>query len=185
MPMDMALDSARNATAYTSQREIDLLRQTGISHAIISLGGNVQTLGTKPDGSAWQVAVQYMDQSDEYAIILQLEDEAAVTSGSYQRYFEQDGVRYHHIIDPATGAPAESGLSSVTIVCKDGTTADGLSTALFIMGLEKGTDFWRQHNELFDAVFITEEGDIFVTEGLADRCIQTEGHPYTVLPLAE
>jgi thiamine biosynthesis lipoprotein len=104
----------------------------------------------------------------EYIGVLSTADKAVITSGGYERYFEEDGVRYHHILDPATGKPANSGLISVTIVSENGTLADALSTTLFVMGKEKALDYWRSNSSLFDAVLVEEDGSITITEGLKD-----------------
>ena len=114
---------------------------------------------------------------------MSLTDAYAVTSGSYQRYFEQDGKTYHHIIDPATGYPAESGLTSVTIVMDsadgNGTLCDALSTALFVMGEEKALDFWRSGKYDFQMVLVTKDDRVVVTDGLTDVLTQVEGNGYT------
>jgi thiamine biosynthesis lipoprotein len=100
--------------------------------------------------------------------ILSTSDRAVITSGGYERYFEQDGVTYHHIIDPKTGYPAESGLVSVTIISADGTLADGLSTSLFVMGKDRAVDYWENHREEFDMILLSEDGTLYVSEGIED-----------------
>ncbi len=152
---------------YTSQRVTEILRDAGIKSAMVSLGGNVQCLGTKPDGTAWNIGIRdpWNSQSGIYCAV-SITDKAVITSGGYERFFEQDGKTYLHILDPRTGYPAESGLSSVSIVASDGTLGDGLSTALYIMGLEEASSYWRAHKEEFDAVLIADDGTLYATEGL-------------------
>ncbi len=165
---DMAIDFGGIAKGYTSSRIMEIFREQGIESAMINLGGNVQVLGNKPDGSAWRVAIQSPDEETQYLGILEISDKAVITSGGYERYFEEDGVRYHHIIDPATGRPANSGLTSVTIVSSDGTLADGLSTSLFIMGRDEAIAYWRAHRDEFDAILLDENQKLWITENIAD-----------------
>ena len=164
----MEIDLGGIAKGYTSARIMDIFKSCGITSGLVNLGGNVQVLGTKTDGSKWRVAVQSPDDENDYLGVLSVFDKAVITSGGYERYFEQDGKTYHHIIDPKTGYPAENGLTSVTIVSADGTLADGLSTSLFIMGKEKAAEFWRAHSDEFDAILLSEDGILYVTEGIAD-----------------
>lgn len=175
IPADAKVDLGGIAKGFTSARVMEIFRENGVENGILSLGGNVQALGTKPDGSLWRVGLQ--DPADERALFatLELADKAVITSGAYERNFEQDGVVYHHIIDPRTGYPAESGLSSVTIVSDDGTLADGLSTALYIMGKEAAVEFWRSHRDDFDMVLLADDGAVTVSAGIADALTLSDG----------
>lgn len=169
-----AIDLGGIAKGYASQRLMALFREYGVSSAMVSLGGNVQCLGVKPNGKRWNIAVKNPfnpDSIGDYMAVLKVEDEAVITSGGYERYFDdpETGRRYQHIIDPATGYPVESGLASVSIVTKNGTLGDGLSTALYIMGLDKAVDFWRAHSGEFDAILVDNDGVVYVTAGIADR----------------
>lgn len=164
----MAIDFGGIAKGYTSSKIKDIYREYEIESGLINLGGNVQAVGGKTDGSSWKVAIQDPDGGEEYLGILEVRDKAVITSGGYERYFEQDGITYHHIIDPSNGYPAQNGLTSVTIISGDGTLADGLSTSLFIMGLDKAAEYWKNHRELFDAILLTDTGELYVTEGISD-----------------
>lgn len=162
------IDLGGIAKGYTSGRVMDIFREYGVTSGVVSLGGNVQTLGAKTDGSKWRVAVQKPGKEDEYIGVLSVENKAVITSGGYERYFEENGKTYHHIIDSRTGYPADNGLTSVTIVGEDGTLADGLSTSLFIMGKEKAISFWRENSSEFEMILVDVDGNIRVSEGLAD-----------------
>lgn len=171
----MKLDFGGIAKGYTSTRVMDLMREAGVSSAIVSLGGNVQELGSRPDGSAWRVGIQDPNDTSKNIAVLNVTDGVVITSGAYQRFFKKNGKRYHHIIDPRTGYPAESGLVSVSIISPNGTLADALSTSLFIMGLEQASDFWRANRADFDAILMTEDGTVYVTEGIEEQCTVTTG----------
>lgn len=164
------IDLGAIAKGYTSSRIMEIYKENGVTSGMVSLGGNVQALGTKPDGTKWKIGIQDPDSSEGDIIgVVSLENQAVITSGGYERYFEEDGKPYHHILDTTTGYPADSGLSSVSIISEDGTLADGLSTALFVMGKEKAIQFWREHQNEFDMVLVENDGSISVTDGLEDR----------------
>ncbi len=169
----MAVDLGGIAKGYASDEVASLLKGKGVEKAILSLGGNVYGIGTKPDGSKWEVALANPLDMNDYCGLISIENQAVVTSGGYQRYFEENGKKYHHIIDPKTGYPAENELLSVTIISESGMEADVLSTALYVMGLEDAIAFW-QENGGFEAIFITKDGEVIATEG-ADQSFVFEG----------
>ena len=173
----MELDLGAVAKGYAGDRMAELLRACGVESAILNLGGNVQTVGKKPDGSLWRIGIQDPQDESGYLAALEVEDCAVVTSGGYQRYFEQDGETYWHILDPETGAPARSGLISVTVTGPSGAVCDALSTSLFVMGLEEASDYWRENRDLgFEAVLVSEDGSIAVTQGLTDAFTLAAGY---------
>lgn len=183
LPEGMEIDLGSVAKGYAGQLAAQMLRNSGVESALLNLGGNVQTVGAKPDGSPWQIGIKD-PQGEDAMMVLSVEDQAVVTSGGYERYFEQDGQIYWHIMDPSTGHPADSGLISVTIVGDEGVVCDGLSTALFVMGLEKAADLWAQSGD-FEAVFVTASGEVYITEGLRDRFALTEQYADTPVSVIE
>lgn len=183
LPEGMEIDLGSVAKGYAGQLAAQMLREHGVQSALLNLGGNVQTVGTKPDGSPWQIGIKD-PQGEDAMMVLSVEDQAVVTSGGYERYFEQDGQTYWHIMDPSTGHPADSDLLSVTIVGKQGIICDGLSTSLFVMGLEKAADLWAQSGD-FEAVFVTASGEVYITEGLQDRFALTEQYADTPVSVIE
>ena len=183
LPEGMEIDLGSVAKGYAGQLAAQMLREHGVQSALLNLGGNVQTVGAKPDGSPWQIGIKD-PQGEDAMMVLSVEDQAVVTSGGYERYFEQDGQTYWHIMDPSTGHPADSGLISVTIVGDEGVVCDGLSTALFVMGLEKAADLWAQSGD-FEAVFVTASGEVYITEGLRDCFALTEQYADTPVSVIE
>lgn len=171
---DQQIDFGGIAKGYTGQELAELFQEYGVSSALVSLGGNIQAIGTKPDGSSWKVGIRDpKGGQQDYIGVLSVENQAVITSGGYERYFEEDGKTYIHIINPRTGYPADGDLLSVTIVSRDGTLADGMSTALYIMGYEKACQFWRQRREEFNVILVTDDGKIHISENLKEN-FQTE-----------
>lgn len=165
LPKDMELDLGAVAKGYAGDEAIKVLKEHGVTSALINLGGNVQTVGTKPNGDLWRVGLK-APWSEGNIGVLEISDSAVITSGNYQRYFTgEDGKKYHHIIDTSTGSPADSGLTSVTVVGRKGKMCDALSTALFVMGADDAIEYWR-HNDHFEMILITNKNEIFLTEGL-------------------
>lgn len=168
VPTGMQLDLGGVAKGYTGDIISDYLKEHGVTSALLNLGGNVQAIGSKPDGDDWRIAVQHPTNND-YLGVLSVSDCAVITSGGYERYFTgDDGKDYWHIIDPTTGYPADSGLISVTIIGKSGLVCDALSTALFVMGLDQAVEYWRTRND-FDAILVTDTAEVYITEGVSEH----------------
>ena len=160
---------------------------TLLDGAQLDLGGDVFVMGRKTDGSDWRIAVKDPADTESYLGIVSAADKFIVTSGVYERYFEENGARYHHILDPKTGCPAESGLVSVTVLCENGAWADALSTACFVLGpdgalalrddlADQGTDF--------ELILVTDDGRVLYTDGLADAFTPNDESGYTYEALA-
>jgi thiamine biosynthesis lipoprotein len=165
------IDLGGIAKGYTSGRLMEIFAEYDLVSGLVSLGGNVQCYGTKPDGSLWRCGIQDPLNPEDTANllgILSVADRAVITSGAYERYFveEETGETYHHILDPRNGYPANAGLISVTVVSENGMLADGLSTACYVMGLEESIHYWEKYGSDFDLILMTEDGEIYVTEPL-------------------
>lgn len=161
---DMQIDLGSVAKGYLSQKLMELFRENGIESAIVSLGGNVQTMGVKEDGSKYHIGITNPADGTSLYGTLDVQDRAVVTSGIYQRYFTENGKSYHHIMDKRTGMPAENTLASVSVVAEDGMTADGLATALYVMGEEKARAYKNNHPEI-ELILIRKDGTFWQSEG--------------------
>lgn len=162
----LTLDFGGIAKGYAAEKMAAVLKASHIRHALLNLGGNVKVIGSKPDNSPWRVALRHPDDKDRYLGILSVKNKSVVTSGDYERYFIKNNKRYHHILNPKTGAPSRNGLRSATIICEDCTLADGLSTALFVMGPESATSYWKKNKTLFDFILFTEDNKLLVSGNL-------------------
>lgn len=161
-----SIDLGGIGKGFASDRFMEIFKNHGVASAFTNIGGNVSTLGKKPDGSPWRVGIRHPRQIGRLLGAVSVAGEAVVTSGDYERcFFDREGRRYHHILNPATGYPAESGLISVTVVSGSAMTADALSTAVFVSGIEKGGDYLKKFPEA-QAVLVDEELQVYITRGL-------------------
>lgn len=179
VPDGMELDLGAVGKGYTADLVTEILRRHGVTSALISLGGNIQAIGSRPDGSDWRLGIRAPWESGNLGV-LTVSDAAVVTSGGYENYFDDEqGNIYWHILDPSTGYPADNGLQSVTIVGREGKMCDALSTALFVMGAQSAEQYWRE-NGGFEMLLVTDSGEILITEGIAENFTLNEGRTETV-----
>lgn len=165
LPEGMALDLGAVGKGIACDRIAAYLReQENITGAVVSVGGSVLTYGSKPDGSPWQVAIAHPREEQTLGTLSLTGEYYVATSGDYERYVEADGRRLHHIMDPATGEPADSGVISVTVLSDSGLLSDALSTACFVLGVERGMELARDFGA--DALFVDREGNLYMTDYL-------------------
>jgi len=167
----MVMDLGGVAKGYATDKAVAALKKLGIENALINAGGNVYAMGSKADGAPWRVGVQDPKDPQGIAAVLAVSNSTLVSSGDYQRYFEVDGIRYHHILDPATGCPARASRGT-TVIMKSSTVADILSTALFVKGPAKGIELAESFNEVSAVMIIDGDGGMFGTKALNDYLVE-------------
>ena len=175
-----SIDLGGIGKGYTSDRCLEIFARAGVESAFVNIGGNVSVLGSKPDGSHWRVGIRHPRQSGKLIGAVEVNGESVVTSGDYERFFiDPEGRRWHHILNPISGYPAESGVISVTVIAADALTADALSTAIFVAGMERGLDLLN-HFPQTEAVLIDDDQRVFITQGLRDRYQSADGIPIPI-----
>ena len=168
LPEGVELDLGAVGKGYAGDAAAEVIKEQGVTSALLDLGGNIQAVGKRPDGTDWRIGIRNPFGDGQMGMLL-ASDCAVVTSGSYERYFVgEDGKEYTHIIDPETGYPVDNGLVSVSIIAEEGKVADALSTSMFVKGLEGAEEYWKEHQD-FEMIAVTEDGDIYVTEGIEDQ----------------
>ena len=152
---DTMIDLGALVKGYAADEMAAYLKSEGVSSGLINLGGNVLTIGSKPDGSMWRIGIRKPFDSDAIIDTVEVSDQTVVSSGVYERYFEQDGVIYHHILDPDTGYPIENGIWGDSIICSSSLQGDALSTTCLALGVEKASELIESLDGV-EAVFIND-----------------------------
>jgi thiamine biosynthesis lipoprotein len=166
---DMKVDLGAIAKGYTGDEVARVLKENGVEHAIINLGGNVMTVGGNPNGNPWKIGIHNpFDARGDFLGIAPVKDQTVVTSGTYERVFEENGKKYHHILDVATGYPTENNLYSVSIITGKSIDGDALSTTTLLIGLEEGIKL-IEGIEKVEAIFVTSDKQVYVTSGLKEN----------------
>ncbi len=168
---DVRLDLGGIAKGYAAQIAIESLKNNGVQNALVSLGGNVAVCGSSQNsvenGSVgWKVGIRNPFDTDSVLGYVVMTEGVCAVSGDYERFFVEDGIKYHHIFDRFTGFPAQSSLSSVAVISQDGALADALTTAFFVMGEEKAREFYEEEIYSFEAVFVDNNGNVSTTDNI-------------------
>lgn len=183
LPENVMLDLGAVAKGYAADVSRTILADSKAQAAVLNLGGTICLYGKKPDGSRFTVGIADPENPAGYFGYLSCDDTTVATSGGYERYFEHGGKRYIHILDPATAAPVDNGILSVTIVSDSGAFADAASTALFVMGLDRATAYCRSHPG-FDCIILTDDKNLYLTEGVYDDFTLSDGYDFTLHKLS-
>lgn len=175
----MSIDFGASGKGIACDEVVKLLETTDVAGAVISVGGSIAVYGQKDDGKDWHIGIRNPEGSEEDVMgVLECQGGTFIsTSGNYEKYFELDGKRYHHILDPATGYPADNGLQSVTIICENGLLSDAMSTACFVMGLEDGMRYAKEKD--VDAIFITNDKKVYITDNIKKK-FNIKENSYTI-----
>lgn len=170
-----SIDLGGIAKGYASDKVLEVYKNFGIESAFVNFGGNVAVLGSKPDDSPWNVGIRHPRHKDSVIGVVAVKNKSVITSGDYQRYYiDNSGKHYHHILNPKTGYPANSGLISVTVVAESGVLADALSTIFFIAGVEKSIRILEYFPNI-DVVFIDNDLNLSITPKLTCSFIPLDG----------
>ena len=181
LPENAQIDLGALAKGYTGDEIMKIMESHGVTSAIVSLGGNVQSLGSKTDGSPWKVAVRDPFLEDKDMCVVDIINKAVITSGNYERFFYgEDGKKYWHIIDPSDGYPADNGIVSVTVIGDNGLECDALSTAFFVLGYDKTVEYLRS-NPQYDVIMVTDDKKIYYTSGIGDSFQNISDMPAEVI----
>lgn len=163
------LDLGGIAKGFIADKMAEAMLDAGCEYGLISLGGNIRTVGHKPSGETFNIGIKHPEY-DGYFAVVSIDEGSVITSGAYQRYFTVDGVNYHHIIDPDTGYPSESDAVSVTVIGTDGAVCDALSTAIFVGGTEYADRLYNEHSELsFEYLILSKDSKLYASKGLESK----------------
>jgi thiamine biosynthesis lipoprotein len=167
----MRIDVGGIGKGYAADQAVLMMKKAGAVAGVVALSGDIKAFGRLPDGAAFPVGIRHPRKQGEILARVTLQEEAISTAGDYERFFEQDGIRYHHILNPHTLQPAR-GCQSVSVIAKEGIWADGLDTGIFVLGAKRGMELVEQLEDV-EAIIVDEAGRVLISSGLRDRVVMT------------